>query len=144
MIKKIPQDTEYFRYYNANPKDRRTGDCVFRAIALSTGKTWDEVLDDLTVYAHKYKVAPNDTAAYDKYLKDLGYTKMAQPRKKDNTKYTGEEFCRDYLSKFRLGKYDVVAHIGGHHIVAIVDCQVVDIWNSSYKTIGNYWIRRRE
>lgn len=144
MIKKIPNDTEYFRYYNANPKDRRTGDCVLRAISLSTGKTWDEVLDGLVEIAHKYKVMVNDTPCYDRYLQSLGYTKMTQPRKKDNTKYTGEEFCRDYLGKFRLGEYDVVAHIGGHHIVAIVDCKVVDIWNSTYKTIGNYWIRRRE
>lgn len=144
MIKKIPNDTPYFRYYNANPKDRRTADCVLRAISLSTGKTWDEVLDGLVEIAHKYKVMVNDTPCYDRYLQSLGYTKMTQPRKKDNTKYTGEEFCRDYLGKFRLGEYDVVAHIGGNHIVAIVDCKVVDTWNSTYKTIGNYWIRRRE
>lgn len=144
MIKKIPQDTEYFRYYNANPKDRRTADCVVRAISVSTGKTWDEVLDGLVEVAHKYKIMVNDVPCFDRYLQSLGYTKMKQPRKSDNTKYTGEEFCRDYLGKFRLGEYDVVANIGGHHTIAIVDCKVVDIWNSSHKTIGNYWIRRRE
>ena len=144
MIKKIPNDTPYFRYYNANPKDRRTADCVLRAIATSTGKSWDEVLDGLVEISHKYKVMVNDTPCYDRYLQSLGYSKMAQPRKGDNTKYTGEEFCRDYLGKFCLAEYDVVAHIGGNHIVAIVDRKVVDIWNSTYKTIGNYWIRRRE
>lgn len=144
MIRKIPQDTAYFRYYNANPKDRRTADCVVRAIAVSSGKSWDKVLDGLVEVAHKYKIMVNDIPCFDRYLQSLGYTKMKQPRKPDNTKYTGEEFCRDYLGKFILGEYDVVANIGGHHTIAIVDRQVVDIWNSSYKTIGNYWIRRRE
>ena len=137
MIKKIPQDTEFFRYPNANPKDRRTTDCVIRSISTSTGKTWDEVLDGLIEIAHKYKIMVDDTPCYDRYLQSLGYSKMTQPRKGDNTKYTGVEFCRDYLGKFRLGEYDIVAHIGGHHIVAIVDRKVVDTCNSTYKTIGN-------
>ena len=143
MIKNIPQNTEYFRYHNANPKDRRTGDCVLRAISLSTGKSWDEVLDDLVEIAHKYKIMVNDPSCYDRYLQSLGFTKMKQPRKADNTKYTGSEFC-EYLKRFRIGEYDVVAHIGGYHIIAIVDHKIVDIWNSTGKTIGNYWIRRRE
>jgi hypothetical protein len=142
MIKKIPQDTECFRYYNANPKDRRTTDCVIRAISTSTGKSWDDVLDGLIEIAHKYKIMVDDTPCYDRYLVSLGYSKMKQPRKDDNTKYTGAEFC-EYLKKFRKGKYDVVAHIGGHHIVAIVDSKVVDTWDSTGGTIGNYWIRKR-
>lgn len=144
MIKKIPNDTEYFRYYNANPKDRRTADCVLRAIVVSTGKTWDEVLDGLVEIAHKYKVMVNDTPCYDRYLQSLGYSKMKQPRKDDNTKYTGEEFCKYLIRNHLYEGYDIVAHIGGGHIVAIDRAQVVDIWNSTYKTIGNYWIRRRD
>lgn len=144
MIRKIPQDTECFRFHNANPKGHRAGDCVYRAIATSTGKTWDEVLDGLVEVAHKYKYPVDVPECYGRYLESLGYSKMKQPRKPDNTKYTGEDFCLDYLRKLRLGEYDIVAHIGGHHIVAIVDRKVVDTWNSTDGTIGNYWIRRKE
>lgn len=144
MIRKIPQDTEYFRFHNANPKGHRAGDCVYRAIATSTGKTWDEVLDGLVEVAHKYKYPVDVPECYGRYLESLGYSKMKQPRKPDNTKYTGEEFCK-YLIRNRLySGYDIVAHIGGHHIVAIDRAQVVDTWNSTDGTIGNYWIRRRQ
>lgn len=35
---KIPNNTESFHYYNANPKNKNVGDCVVRAIAFATGK----------------------------------------------------------------------------------------------------------
>lgn len=144
MIKKIPQDTADFRYHNANPKGRRTGDCVLRAIATSTGKSWDEVLDGLVEIAHKHKVMVNDTPCYDRYLQSLGYSKMNQPRKTDNTKYTGHDFDEYLSGQGRLFGYDIVAHIGGHHIVAIVDGTIYDTWNSTGGSIGNYWIRKRK
>lgn len=140
----IPHNTETFEYVNVNPKDKTTGDCVLRAIAGATGKDWDEVLDDLVSLAHKYKLMPNDTKLYGRYLDSLGYIKEKQPRKADGRKYTGSEFCR-YLDSHEAG-VDVLAHIGGHHIVhiACIDgrYKVVDTWNSTEYTIGNYWIRR--
>ena len=36
----IPSDTKYFKYVNANTKDKITTDCVIRALALVTDKTW--------------------------------------------------------------------------------------------------------
>lgn len=143
MIRKIPQDTECFRYHNANPKGHRTGDCVYRAIATSTGKTWDEVLDGLVEIAHKYKYSVGCPECYGRYLESLGYSKMKQPRKPDNTKYTGHDFDEYLSDQGRLFGYDIVAHIGGHHIVAIVDGTVYDTWDSTDGSIGNYWIRKR-
>lgn len=34
-----------------------------------------------------------------------------------------------------------ITGVDGHHIVAIVDCKIQDIWNSSNKCIGNYWTK---
>ena len=36
-----------FTKTNANPKNKRTNDCVIRAIALAENKTWLEVFDEL-------------------------------------------------------------------------------------------------
>ena len=151
MIKKIPSDTMTFKFFNANPKDKRSGDCVLRAISTATGKTWDEVLDDLVAYAHKYKLMPNDPKCYGRYLEDLGFIKMPQPRKDDNTKYTGSEFCKRCSINYTHGE-TIVAHIGGHHTVAIMPTRegdgindrykVLDIWNSTNGAVGNYWIKR--
>ena len=50
--------------YNANPKGWKTDDCVIRAIALATDKTWDQVFTDLNVIAFKKKRTFNDPCGY--------------------------------------------------------------------------------
>ena len=37
--------------------------------------------------------------------------------------------------------HHIIANIGGHHIVAILDGKVHDIWDSTYKCIGNVWVK---
>ena len=79
---------------------------------------------------------------------------MKQPRKRDGTKFTGKEFC-EYLQRYLddPGVYgvmddegieisrNIVANIGGNHVVAIKDGKVWDIWNSTRGCIGNYWVK---
>lgn len=133
MIKKIPKETDCFTFYNANPKNKRTCDCVIRAISTITEKSWEETLLNITQFAIKYCQMVNDPKLYEKYLQSLGFVKHSQPRKYDNTKYTGTEFCKTFRPKA------CVAHIGGNHIVAIKDGKIYDIWNSENGCIGNYW-----
>lgn len=131
---KIVADTSTFHFYNANPKNRRTGDCVVRAIATATGKTWEEVLTGLTEMALKHKQMVNCPELYDKYLQAQGWVKHKQPRKPDNKKYTGAECVK-------LFKGTAVANIGGNHTVCIKDGKVWDIWDSTGGCIGNYWTK---
>lgn len=77
---------------------------------------------------------PNDKKVYTKYIENKGWIKCKQPRKSNNTKYTGKEFVK-------IVKGTVLAHIGGHHIVCIKDNKVLDIWDSTDGCIGNYWIK---
>lgn len=135
-IRKIPNDTNVFHFYNANPKNKRTSDCVIRALSLFLDKSWDDVLTDLYKIALKEKTVPTDDICYKKYLKSLGYEMLKQPRKFDNTKYTGKEFCEQVVKS----NYKYLAHIGGHHIVCISKNKINDIWDSSDGCIGNYWM----
>ena len=82
-----------------------------------------------------------DKKLYDKYLQSKGWKKYPQPRKWDNTKYTGEEFCKEIQTHEHEYSSYVVANIGGHHVVAIVNGKVWDIWDSTDGCIGNYWMR---
>lgn len=152
MKRKIPRNTKYFNYYNANPKDKKTGDCVIRALSIAMKKSWDDVLTDLYHYAMKYKQMLNDDMLYKKYLKDNGWIMLKQPRKYDNTKYTGFEFCEEiqdgssfkHDDGYEIDEVDnIIAHIGGHHIVAIIDGKITDTWDSSGGCIGNIWIKVR-
>lgn len=152
MIRKTPKETSTFHFFNANPKGNRSADCVIRALSTATGKTWDDVLSDLTEIALKYKLMPNEKKCYERYLKDLGWTKENQPRKDDNTKYTGREFCElldaeycEYELDYHGSTDTVIARIGGHHIVCIklhdYDHKVFDTWNSTAGCIGNFWTK---
>lgn len=141
-------DTKYLKVFNMNPKNKKTTDCVVRAIALATNQSWEKVLRDLCEIAIETGYHIDDVKCYAKYIESCGFTKCKQPRKPNNKKYTGKEFCQYlYDNKVAYNK-PILAHIGGHHIVAIMPLndkgekrfKVVDIWDSTDGTIGNFWM----
>lgn len=130
-------DTNTFHWYNANPKNKYTGDCVIRAISVALELPWEQVYRDLVEIGIKYGYMMNDPKTYSKYLDSKGWVKQKPPRKFDGTKYTGVEFCKEFATPFQ----NIIAHIGGHHIVAIVNSKVYDTWDSTDGCIGNYWVQ---
>jgi len=128
-------ETSTFHFHNANPKNRITTDCVIRAIATALDKPYNDIAMEMAQMQCETGYDVGDKMLYDKYLQSKGWIKHKQPRKYDNTKYTGKEFCEKIANKY--SRY--VANIGGNHIVAIVEGKVYDIWDSTYKCIGNYW-----
>lgn len=139
-------ETRTFHYYNANPKNRITGDCVFRAFALAMEQDYNTTVMEMAELMCKTGYAMNDTKGEEKYLELKGWIKYPQPRKADGTKYTGKEWCK-YLQEDiiwggngELSKR-VIAHIGGNHTVAIIDGKVNDIWDSTDGCVGNYWVK---
>lgn len=140
-MKRTRQDkypnTSTFTFYNANPKNKYTGDCLIRAIATATEVPYNDVVMGLAQIHCKTGIAD----PYDKYLKSLGWIKHKQPRKADNTKFTGKEFCK-YIQTHSYNELKrIVANIGGHHVVAIIDGKIHDIWDSTGGCIGNYWTK---
>ena len=79
---------------------------------------------------------PNDPKCFHRYLKDNGWVKHEQPKKNNNSKYTGKEFMDEFQST--LIDTAVIANIGGRHTVAIMSVRVWDTWDSSNGCIGNY------
>lgn len=144
-------DTPTFHYYNANPKNRITGDCVFRAIARATGKPYEQVVRDMAEVHIRTGYSP-DMQGIDKLMAQYGWRKCKQPRHDNGKKYTGDEFCRLQKTLCHNGSTRgktygtvtisdrIVASIGTHHVVAIVDGYVNDIWNSTTGCIGVYWV----
>ena len=122
-----------YKEVNVNFKNKITTDCVVRAIATATGKDYKEVARELFENYMKTGYAMNDRKNYEKYLEQLGWTKMKQPRKRDNTKYLIGE-----ANKVAKGK--VILRCA-HHLTCMVENEIIDIWDCRYKTIGNYWIK---
>lgn len=143
-------ETSSFIYFNKNPKNRKTCDCWLRAVSDALDADYNEVLRELCDVQVKTGYELSDSKAIDIYLKSKGWVKCPQPRKSDNTKYTGRDFC-DWLSiNYKDGELgNLVCNIGGHHMVSIkptwhgdgFNCRykVHDIWNSTGGCIGNYW-----
>ena len=130
-------DTTVFHYYNANPKNKISGDCVIRAISTALEQDYVTTYRELFELSIKTGYIVNDKKNYDKYLKLKGWTKYSQPTKSNGKKFTGKEFCREIA----LSSKRYIAHIGTHHIVAIVDNKVNDTWDSTGGCIGNYWVK---
>ena len=128
------KDTEWFVWYNANPKNRlTTGDCVVRAISMLTNVSWEQTLQNLTELGIFEGRVYNDPVIYTKYLGNLGFVKIAQPRFPNNTKLTGKQFC-EFFDR------PCIASIGGHHVVYINKGKVFDTWDSTDGAIGNFWV----
>ena len=132
-------NTAYFCFHNANPKNKFTSDCVIRAISTATKTEYNQVLRELVELQCNLGYDISDKKLFSKYLEQRGWKKQKQPRKKDNTKYTGKQFCKLISKKKEFPPY-IIANIGGHHIVAIVYGRIFDTWDSSEGCIGNYWI----
>ena len=130
-------ETNTFHYYNANPKNKITADCVVRALCTAMEEPYNVVYRELFEFSLQCGYMLNEKQCYDRYLKSKGWVKNNQPRKADNTKYTGSEFCTKIANK----NVRYIAKIGGHHIVAIINGKVNDIWDSTDGCIGNYWIK---
>lgn len=146
MIKKIPKNTQYYTYYNANPQNRRTSDCVIRALAATLNQSWEQTYRDLFEIGMKYCRPPEDDWVVSKYLDLKGSFKIGQPKKSDGTKFTGEEIC--YLIQENqlisnegknLSRYDFFINIGTGHSSCIIKGKINDIWNCSYNKVGKMW-----
>lgn len=87
-------ETKSFHFYNANPHNRFTTDCVIRALSTALEIPYNQVVKEMAELQCKTGWDPSETHTIDKYLKNHGWVKQGQPRKYDNTKYTGKEFVK--------------------------------------------------
>ena len=144
-------DTITFKYYNANPKGKITCDCVSRALCTAMDKPYEQVVREIAETQCRTGYDSASTEGIAVYLKEQGWTRCKQPRKSNGKKYTGEEFCSMLIHPTRyrelkltdksFNKNKVIANIGGHHIVAIVDGRIHDTWDSTQGSIGIVWVK---
>ena len=115
--------------YNPNPKERRVGDCAIRACCKATGRTWNEVFDDLVQIAYRQKDVLSANKVWGEYLADKGYVRYEPDYPMDVYK-----FC----CNFPHGTY--VLGLDGH-VVTVVDGRFYDTWDSSGKSVIYFWER---
>lgn len=123
-----------FIYYNLNPQQKHTGDCVVRAFAFFLGMTWKRAFLDLIMYcADKGVVNFNYRSTYYAYLQEKGYVK----RKLFCThKISVGEFCEKYAEE---GKTYLIQVKG--HMTIVCERDVYDTWDCRDRIMDFYWER---
>lgn len=121
-----------FQFYNLNPKNKITDDCVIRSIAAAEGRKWDDVLLDLTHCAIQTGYITTAVENYSYYLKHHGWAKCKIPKNTNGKRYKAYEFAKIYDGC-------CLAHVGKYHMSYLSDHTWYDVWDCTNGDVGNYW-----
>ena len=84
-----------FYKYNANPVNKRVGDCTIRAISTALNEPWDTVYMDIASEGLTQADMPTANNVWGKYLIKRGFRRELIP---DDIlgEYTVSDFCIDH------------------------------------------------
>lgn len=120
-----------FKYYNPNPFQQRTGDCVIRALSKILMLSWEHVYLDLVIMGFLMGAMPSENEVWGAYLKQHGYRRYIIPDTCPAC-YTITDFTYDHP----YGDYIVGT---GTHVVAVIDGNYYDSWDSGLEVPLFYW-----
>lgn len=116
---------------NSNPRGREVDDCVVRALAEATGRSWRAVYLALAVSGCEYGNMPDANDVWGGYLRSLGWIRGAIPDTCPDC-YTVADFAADHP----YGRYVLC---GRSHVVALTDGDWYDTSDSGQMPILYYW-----
>lgn len=117
--------------YNPNPSKKLVGDCVIRAITKVTDSDWKSVYMDILLQGYSMNDMPSSNAVWGAYLYSQGFKRAVIPNTCPDC-YTVKDFCHDYPR----GVYLLAT---GSHVVAVVDGNYYDTWDSGDEIPIYYW-----
>ena len=120
-----------FRYYNANPKNLKVGDCVIRAICEAFDQPWEKIYIDLCIKGFEMADMPSSNRVWMEYLKENGWRRHIIPDTCPDC-YTVEDFCGEHFQ----GTYILGT---GSHVICVKDSNWIDTWDSGLEYPVFYW-----
>lgn len=119
--------------FNPNPKQKRVGDCVIRAICKVLDMDWDDAYIQLCLQGFKMKDMASSNPVWGSYLKQRGFLQVTIPNTCPEC-YSIRDFCEDNpKGTFVVGT--------GNHVVAVINGDYWDAWDSGDE-IPVYYFRR--
>lgn len=122
-----------FVFSNPNPSGSYVGDCVVRAISITSDKSWYDVFVELCLQALIMYDMPSSNRVWNEYLKSKGYKRYIIPSDCPNC-YTVRDFCGEYFK----GRYILGT---GSHVIAVIDGNYYDTWDSGDESPIYYWTK---
>lgn len=123
-----------FKYYNPNPKGKLVGDCVIRGISGITDQTWDKTYTSICLEGFDIKDMPSSNSVWANYLISKGFGRNLL-KEECPLCYTVKDFCEE----FNRGTYLLAT---GSHVVAVIDGDYYDAWDSGNEIPLYYWSKR--
>lgn len=120
-----------YKFYNPNPCARFVGDCVIRAITKAEKMTWNEVYISVCIFGLVFCNMPSGNDIWTAFLEYRGYRQYNLPTSRERC-LTVRNFCREYPT----GNYIVGT---GTHVVAVVDGDYYDSWDSGNQVVDRYF-----
>lgn len=117
--------------FNPNPAGKSVGDCVIRAVAVATNRTWQRTYDEICKQGRIEYDMPTADLVWGAYLNKEGFT-MHAIQSACRTCYTVRDFCQDHPE----GAYVLGT---GSHAVAVMDGNYYDAWDSGNENPIYYW-----
>ena len=116
---------------NPNPLGKQTSDCVVRAIAIATNKSWRRVYRDLCELGAIECELPNTNYLWGLYLDEKGFEQFLLPESCPRC-VTVRAFCEKFPEKtYVIGT--------GTHAVAVIDGDYYDSWDSGNEIPSYFW-----
>ena len=120
---------------NPNYLDKHTGDCTVRALSIVLGKNWIWTYLELCIQGLIMAQMPSENPVWDAYLRSKGFQREVIPNTCPDC-YTVKDFCNDHKSGiYVLGT--------GNHVVAVVDGNYIDDWDSGNEVPLFVWSKVR-
>lgn len=120
-------------FKNPNPSRKLIGDCVIRAISIAEQKTWHDIFVELMIVAYNMSDLPSSNQVWGQYLRNKGYIRYPIPNTCPDC-YTVMEFAEDN----KKGTFIVAT---GTHVVAVIDGDYLDTWDSGDEVPVYYWVK---
>lgn len=122
--------------YNANPDGNRVGDCTIRAISKVLGQTWEQTYAGVAVEGMAIYNMPSANVVWNNYLKRKSFKRYIIPDDFPED-YSVRDFCRDNP------KGTFLLALSGH-VVAVIDGNYYDTWDSGNEIPIYYWHRKED
>ena len=126
-----------YAYFNENPAGKSVGDCAVRALSKALGQSWEETYAGLALEGFKRGDLPNADNVWGPYLFSKGFRQHFIPDDGLGA-YTVADFAADHPN----GIY--VLSMPGRHVVAVVDGEYWDSWDSGRETPAYFWAKRED
>ena len=118
---------------NPNPNGMFAEDCVVRAIAIATNRSWDDIYVHVCLQGWIVKNMPSVNSVWGRYLNSIGFEKLYLPDQCPNC-YTVRDFCRD-------NPYGIYILATGSHVICVIDGDYYDAWDSGDEVPTSVWRR---